>query len=134
MEKWLRFKYYPILPLGGEGRLVTGCAEHIALSRKAAAEGMVLLKNENNALPLKQGAKVALFGKACADYVKGGGGSGDVTVRYVRQLWEAMEEKQAQGKLTVFGPLNEFYRDNVAAQRAEGKAPGYTVEPVQYAS
>ena len=129
MEKWRRFKYLPVAPLGKDGRVVTGCAEHIRLSRTAAAEGMVLLKNENGLLPLKKGSRIALFGKASADYVKGGGGSGDVTVAYVRSLCDGMEEKAAEGKLSVFAPLHEFYRENVAQQRREGKMPGYTTEP-----
>ena len=108
MDKWQRFKYLPVLPLGEDGRIVTGCREHIRLSRKAAAEGMVLLKNENSLLPLKKGSKVALFGKASADYVKGGGGSGDVTVAYVRNLCDGMEEKAAQGKMEIFAPLHAF--------------------------
>ena len=67
MKKWTRFQYQPVLPLGrGETRL-TGCREHIALSRRAAAEGMVLLKNEADALPLPFGSRVALFGKAGVD-------------------------------------------------------------------
>lgn len=129
MGKWQRIKYYPVLPMGEDGCLVTGSQAHIALSRKAAAEGMVLLKNENALLPLKKESRVALFGKASVDYVKGGGGSGDVTVKYVRDLCDGMEEKQAEGKLTVFAPLNDFYRDNVAMQRKEGRNPGYTTEP-----
>lgn len=129
MKKWQRYKYLPLLPLGEDGRIVTGCKEHIQLSRTAAAEGMVLLKNENALLPLKQGCKAALFGKASVDYVKGGGGSGDVTVAYVRNLCDGMEEKAKEGKLEVFAPLHTFYRDNVSKQRTEGKAPGYTVEP-----
>ena len=35
---------------------------HGDLSRRAAAEGMVLLKNENHLLPLKKGEKVDLYG------------------------------------------------------------------------
>ena len=65
--------------------------EHIALSKEAAKEGMVLLKNEGEVLPLKKGSKVALFGKAAFDYVKGGGGSGDVTVSYTRNLYEGFQ-------------------------------------------
>ncbi len=129
MAKWQRYRYYPVLPLGEDGKIITGCQEHIALSREAAAEGMVLLKNEEKLLPLCKGSKVALFGKASVDYVKGGGGSGDVTVKYVRNLCDGMEMKQAEGKLTAFAPLHEFYRENVAQQRKNGKQPGYTVEP-----
>ena len=47
MGKWQRSLYQPVLPLGKDGKRVTGSAEHIALSRKAAGEGMVLVKNEN---------------------------------------------------------------------------------------
>lgn len=129
MKKWQRFQYLPVLPLGEDGRVVTGSREHICLSRKVAAEGMVLLKNESDLLPLKQGSRVALFGKASVDYVKGGGGSGDVTVAYVRNLCDGMEEKAAQGKVEIFAPLYAFYQENVASQRAAGRQPGYTVEP-----
>ncbi len=130
MAKWQRFRYYPMIPLGKNGSVITGCKAHIALSRKAAAEGMVLLKNENKLLPLAKNVSVALFGKASVDYVKGGGGSGDVTVAYVNDLCQAMEEKAGEGKVQIFAPLHDFYRENVAAQRKEGKNPGYTVEPV----
>lgn len=82
--KWQRIRFMPATPLGADGTRVTGCEAHIALSRRAATEGMVLLKNENETLPLKHGTRVAVFGKAQADYVKGGGGSGDTTVAYVR--------------------------------------------------
>lgn len=47
MSKWQRYKFMPVRPLGEDGKIVTGSKEHIALSRKVAAEGMVLLKNEN---------------------------------------------------------------------------------------
>ena len=52
MEKWTRANYQPNLPLGGDGRKVTACAEHLALARKAGTEGMVLLKNAGKLLPL----------------------------------------------------------------------------------
>ena len=73
MAKWQRSFFQPVLPLGEDGRRVTGSKEHIALSRMAAGEGMVLLKNEKNTLPIRKGTKVALFGKGTVDYVKGGG-------------------------------------------------------------
>ena len=74
MERWARAKYQTVLPLGKEGLRVTACREHIELSKDAAKEGMVLLKNEGPVLPLGKGTKIALFGKATFDYVKGGGG------------------------------------------------------------
>lgn len=97
MNKWTRALYQPCLPIGKDGKRVTGCAEHIQLSREAAAEGMVLLKNENSVLPFAEGTRLALFGKASVDYVKGGGGSGDVTVAYIRSLQEGLECKEKEG-------------------------------------
>lgn len=41
MEKWIRARYLPGIPLGKDGRRVTAGKEHIALSRRAAREGMV---------------------------------------------------------------------------------------------
>ncbi len=46
------------------------------LARKIAQEAIVLLKNEDNCLPLKEGEQVALFGRTQFDTVIGGGGSG----------------------------------------------------------
>lgn len=113
MEKYARFRYQPCLPLGEDGRRVTASEKHIALSRKAAGEGIVLLKNENNALPLKRGEKVALFGKATIEYIKGGGGSGDVHTPYVHNVFDGFSEKQAEGKVSVYMPLVDFYKEYV---------------------
>lgn len=125
MKKWARALFQPNLPLR-QGEYVTASKEHIALSKRAAEEGMVLLKNENQLLPLAKGSKVALFGKGTFDYVKGGGGSGDVHCFYVRNLYEGIKELGAQ---EVFEPLADFYRENVQEQYANGAVPGMTVEP-----
>ncbi len=113
MDKFARFRYQPCLPLGEDGRRVTASKKHIALSRKAAAEGMVLLKNQNGALPLKKGEKVALFGKAIIEYIKGGGGSGDVHTPYIRNIYDGFAEKEEDGKASVYMPLVDFYKDYV---------------------
>ena len=127
MEKWIRSRFLPGLPLGRDGRRVTAGKEHISLSRRAAREGMVLLKNEGNALPLQAGCRVALFGKATIDYVKGGGGSGDVTVPYVRNLAEGLTE--LIGSDAVFQGTVKYYQDYVAARYAEHWVPGMIAEP-----
>ena len=46
MQKWTRVMYQPNLPLGENGEKVTACKRHIALSKEAAKEGIVLLKND----------------------------------------------------------------------------------------
>lgn len=127
MQKWTRVKYQPNLPLGADGKRVTACKEHIFLSKEAAKEGMVLLKNEDNVLPLKKGTRVALFGKATADYVRGGGGSGEVTVSYNRNLYEGM--KLLSDKVSVFDELEDFYEEEVKKQYKKGYVPGMTTEP-----
>ena len=128
-NRWKRLRYTPVLPLGRDGRLVTASKEHLELSRAAASEGMVLLKNENHVLPLAKGTKVALFGKASADYVKGGGGSGDVTVPYLRTLLQGLAVKQKEEKVEVLESLAQFYEKNVKEQYESGAEPGMTVEP-----
>lgn len=129
MEKWTRALYQPCLPIRKDGKRITGCEEHIQLSRQAAAEGMVLLKNNKKILPFAKGTRLALFGKASVDYVKGGGGSGDVTVAYVRSLQEGLEIKEKEGKVQVLSSLSDFYRNNVQEQYAAGILPGQTTEP-----
>lgn len=126
MKKWTRAFYQPNLPLK-DGQYVTASKEHIALSKEAAAEGMVLLKNEKGLLPLETGCRLALFGKGSFDYVKGGGGSGDVTVSYVHNLYDGF--KQQADEVSVYEPLAEFYRQNVAEQYANGAPAGMTYEP-----
>ena len=122
--KWQRLRYMPMIPLGEDGRRATASKAHIDLSREAACEGMVLLKNENNLLPLAAGTKLAVFGKAQADYVKGGGGSGDVTVAYTRSLLDGLRIKETEGKVSLYAPLSEYYADYVQAQYAAGQEPG----------
>lgn len=127
MKKWSRIRFNPNLPLGEDGKRVTGSKEHIELSKNAAKEGMVLLKNENNVLPLKKGTKVALFGKGTFDYVKGGGGSGDVTVAYTRNLYEGLKLKK--DKISIFEELCDYYKKDIETQYASGSVPGMTIEP-----
>lgn len=129
MPKWQRLTYMPATPLYPGQPHVTACEAHRALARRAAGEGMVLLKNEDALLPFAQGAKLAVFGKAQADYVKGGGGSGDTTVAYVRSVLDGLQAKEAEGKVSLFAPLSDFYAKDVAKQYADGHAPGQTVEP-----
>jgi beta-glucosidase len=127
MEKWTRVKFQPNLPLGENGERLTGSLGHIGLSKEAAKEGMVLLKNRGDILPLKKGTRVALFGKATFDYVKGGGGSGDVTVAYIRNLYEGL--KMQKDVVSIFEPLCDYYRKDVERQYAQGSIPGMTIEP-----
>ena len=126
MVKWQRAMYQPNLPLGKDGKKVTASEDHIRISKEAAREGMILLKNEGGILPLSPGQRIALFGKGTIDYVKGGGGSGDVTVPYIRNLAEGFEQL---GLAAVYPDTVAFYREEVGKQYREGKAPGMVKEP-----
>ena len=72
--------------------------EHMpALCRAAAAEGAVLLKNQNNALPLQQDKPVAVFGRVQLDWFYVGYGSGgDVNPPYTVNLMEGLQNAGVQ--------------------------------------
>ncbi|SFT60567.1 beta-glucosidase [Lachnospiraceae bacterium XBD2001] len=123
MKKWTRMNYQPNRPLYEDG-YVTGSAAHIALSKEAAKEGMVLLKN-NGVLPLAKNKGVALLGKGTFDYVKGGGGSGDVYCAYVRNLYEGVTGLG----VSVCEQVAKFYREYVERSYAKGAVPGMIAEP-----
>ena len=120
--KWQRPRYMPCFPLGDNQSRITECERHIQLSRRAAAEGSVLLKNENNVLPFEKGTKVAIFGKAQIDYVKGGGGSGNTVVSYVRNIYQGLKTKTKHIK--IFEPLSFYYQQYVDAQYEAGGLNG----------
>lgn len=68
--------------------------KHRALARRAAAEGIVLLKNEG-VLPLDPSAPLALFGSGAEKTVKGGIGSGDVNNRENISAYQGIKEAGA---------------------------------------
>src|SRR4051794_5618633 len=103
--------------------------QNAQLSRRAATEGMVLLENRDNALPMAKSGNVAIFGVGAYKTVKGGTGSGDVNNRYTvtaRQglekagyrvttspaYWSAMtsayDTKYGTGPAPLFGPPIDY--------------------------
>ena len=66
--------------------------KYAALSRQAVAEGCVLLRNEDQALPIKKREKVSVFGRIQFDYYKSGTGSGGlVNTEYVVGILDALK-------------------------------------------
>ena len=77
-------------------------------TEKICEEGMVLLKNENNALPLPAHAKVSVFGKNSVKLVSGGSGSAAPGESKPKTLFESLK---AAG-ISWNKKLEEFYKSN----------------------
>ena len=83
--------------------------EYAALARQAVAEGCVLLKNDDKALPIRKGERVSVFGRIQFDYYKSGTGSGGaVNTRYVTNILDALKENK---DISVNEELEQTYRD-----------------------
>jgi len=85
------------------------------LARTAAAEGMVLLKNEAAALPLRADAKLALFGNSGYEMIVGGTGSGDVNRAYTVSLPQGL----ADAGLVADATLAAAHAGHIADARAQ---------------
>ncbi|MBR6308375.1 MAG: glycoside hydrolase family 3 protein [Lachnospiraceae bacterium] len=87
--------------------------EYEALVRKAGAEGCVLLKNDNEALPVKSGEKVALFGRTQFDYIKSGSGSGGmVNIPYLVNVYDGFKNAGIAVDEAVADVYREWLKDH----------------------
>jgi beta-glucosidase len=79
---------------------------HAAVTRQAATDGMVLLENKANALPIQSSVKnIAAFGNASYEFISGGTGSGDVNEEHTVSLIEGI----ANGGYTALDELKSTY-------------------------
>jgi beta-glucosidase len=93
-------------------------AAHAAVTRQAASDGMVLLKNGNNSLPIGATIKtVAAFGNTSYEFIAGGTGSGAVNKAYTISLTDGLKN----GGYLINEDLQVMYKKYLAEVRA--KAP-----------
>ena len=87
---------------------------YAVLARQATAEGCVLLENEGQALPLREGERVAVFGRMAFHYYKSGLGSGGlVNTRYVVGILDALKEcKEIQLDEKLMGIYADWIKEN----------------------
>ena len=98
---------------------------HAQLSRMAATEGMILLKN-NAALPLQQ-KRIALFGCTSYNSIAGGTGSGNVNKAYTVSLSEGLKN----GNFILNENLEKVYTDYLSAEKKQKRMPGNVVPPTE---
>ena len=95
--------------------------------RRAAAQGAVLLKNEEGALPLLKGENIAVFGRCQIDYYRSGTGSGgSVNVPYTVNILDGIRNS---GVAVVNEKLAEKYEGWVAGHPADDGGGGWACEP-----
>ncbi len=107
----------------GTGTVTTDESEEVC--QTIEEEGMVLLKNDEEALPLKSGAKISLFGQDSVDFVYGGSGSGSVDTKLAPTLKEAMEYAGFEVNETLWNfydtGAGKDYRKSVPDETGEGE-------------
>lgn len=83
--------------------------KYASLARRVAAEGSVLLRNEDGVLPLRKGQRVSIFGRTQFEHYKSGTGSGGmVNAPYVTNITDSLKE---DGTVQVNETLETQYRE-----------------------
>ena len=95
---------------------------HAQVAHQAATEGIVLLRNETNTLPLKGTEKVALYGVTSVDFIAIGTGSGEVNTAHDANVVEAMTKAgfDLDQNLTQF--YQNYFGQQMAANQMEGSS------------
>lgn len=90
-------------------KMILNFDNYSAAAQQAVAEGQVLLRNENNVLPLPEHTQAAVFGRIQSHYYKSGTGSGGmVNVNKVTGILDALQESD---KVSVNEKLLKVYQE-----------------------
>ncbi len=101
-------------------------AKDAQVSRRAAAEGMVLLKNEGAVLPLAGVKTIAVFGNTSYDLIAGGTGSGDVNKPYTISLIQGLVGSGYTPKAVLEQAYSSYLKD---AKAKRPKSRNFFVAP-----
>jgi beta-glucosidase len=106
---------------GAAGAVSFDEAEHHALGRAAAAECIVLARNEGDFLPLDPAThrRVAVIGRFATQPRTQGGGSSQVTPTRTEPAWDALRALAGDAQTLVFAPGTDERHDADAAALAE---------------
>ena len=97
---------------------------HAKVCKKVADEGVVLLKNNGNALPVSKAQQIALFGTTSYDFIAGGTGSGNVNRPYVVDLMSGLSNLEFNLEPEVDAFYKEYMADEkIRRTRIDGKNP-----------
>ena len=112
----------------GQSLTVEQAAEQSrAMAQELVQEGTVLLKNQNNALPLAEGTAVNLFGYGSVDPIYGGSGSGASDTSSNIDLVTGL----TNAGFTVNQELVDFYKKSGVSRAAQKGFEGSNFTPAE---
>ena len=106
-----------------------------AVTVKVTEEGAVLLKNDNNALPLSSGAKVSLYSSSSVNYIFSGGGSSFAKKAESISLKDGLEKAglKVNADLWNWYASNESYFGDHTSNTSSDKA-AYTIKDASWSN
>ncbi len=89
--------------------------EHTDLAREVAAKGMVLLKNKNQVLPIKDGSKIAVVGRYADKINTGDHGSSNVFSPYTITPYQGIKNRFGEDNVALYNGCDPEKAKSVAA-------------------
>lgn len=101
-------------------------SEFVAVNRKAAVEGIILIENKNEMLPIKKDETVAIYGRSQIEYYRSGTGSGGaVNIPYSTNLLDGLRANQ----VAIHEGLVQVYQDWINEHPFDNGGGGWAAEP-----